>query len=148
MRIRHVGIAVRSLERSIEFYQSLGFELFFGPVYRTEPFIGHIVGYTGAKIRIAMVRRGDAVLEILQYIEPCDDWDIPDGKRYRPSSMHVCFEGKDALDVGLKLDGGLALRVGGAIIPDGPQAGAIATYYEGPDRELIELYIPKEEETK
>lgn len=146
MRIRHVGISVRSLERSVEFYQSLGFELVFGPIYRTEPFIGHITGYQGAKIRIAMVRRGEAVLEILQYIEPCDDWVISNGKRYLPSSMHVCFEGDEALPLALALSE-KATRIGGAEIPDGPQKGAVATYYEGPDREVIEVFIkPKESE--
>lgn len=143
MRVRHVGIAVRSLERSIEFYQSLGFEIVFGPIYRTEKFIGDIVGYIGAKIRIAMVRRGEAVLELLQYVEPCDDWDIPEGKRYLPGAMHLCFEGPDALDVALLLDG-KATRIGGAVIPDGQQRGATATYYEGPDRETIEVFVPAE----
>lgn len=144
MRIRHVGISVRTLERSIDFYKHLGFELFFGPIYRTEPFIGQIVGYTGAKIRIAMLKRGAAVIELLQYVEPCDDWDIPDGKRYTPGKMHICFDGDDALEVAMLLSE-KAARIGGATIPDGPQAGAIAVYYEGPDRETLEVFLPAKE---
>lgn len=135
--IRHVGIAVLDLEQSISFWKAIGFDLRF-KIERQEPFIGEIVGYRGAHLLVAMLHRKGAVVELIEYR-------YPRARRFGASprstcgQMHVCLEDDGELAALLEEH---ARPIGKATIPDGPQAGATAAYYYGPDNELIELYTP------
>lgn len=142
MGVRHVGVTVWDIERSILFYEKLGFKLRF-KLRRSEPFIGVIVGYYGAELLVAMLTNDyGATIELLQYLNPRGLAPAPCAPRYSTGQMHVCFEFDHALHRGLEEQ---AFLIGSATIPDGPQAGAVAEYWYGPDYELIEVFMPKDE---
>jgi catechol 2,3-dioxygenase-like lactoylglutathione lyase family enzyme len=57
--IQHIGIPVTDLNRSQQFYEKLGFKNVMGSTF----------DYKGAKGKVAMMQRGDMVLEIYQMPE-------------------------------------------------------------------------------
>lgn len=145
LRYRHVGITVSDLDRSISFYsKAFGFALKFR-VTRNEPFIQQIVGMNGIEIEVAMLVYEDMTLELLRYHTSA--WIGGKGSPYstandtsRSGHMHLCFEvGMFEITEEKLLSLG-AYKVGSALIPDGPQAGAITGYFKGPDGETIEVF--------
>lgn len=137
MGVRHVGVAVSDIQRSLRFYETLGFTKLF-EVERSEPFIGAITGYEGAHVKVAMLDGWGFRLELLEYIHPRREFGSGP-ERYIPGQMHVCLD----CDPMGRLDCQLtehARLIGWAVIPDGPQMGAEAKYFAGPDGETIELF--------
>src|SRR5579859_3824944 len=70
--VHHRGITVSNLERSIEFYHEvLGLEFATEP---TDVFSGEDLsrglGVPGASLRLAMLKAGDADVELLEYVTP------------------------------------------------------------------------------
>lgn len=59
-RIQHIGIPVSDLERSEVFYQSLGFENVMASGFQ----------HNGRPGRVAMMKKGEIILEIYQMPEP------------------------------------------------------------------------------
>lgn len=143
VQLRHVGVTVSNLSRSIGFYEALGFEVLF-EVERKERFIGRIVGIEGAHLKIAMLRNGDATIELLQYISPISSELLGIVQPYKAGTVHLCFEGQAIRDAMEKLSGAGEVRRRGVeqTIPDGPQKGARVAYWRGPDDEIIETFVP------
>lgn len=135
MSIRHVGITVRDMDESLAFYARLGFRKTF-EVKRDEPFIGEIVGCPKAVLGVAMVRRGNVTLELLCYTYPRFS---SYASRFDGGHMHLCLDWDADLDAALDAAGS---RIGRAVIPDGQQKGAEATYWAGPSGEIIEVFRP------
>ena len=72
-RLFHVNICVRDMERSIRFYESLGFKKV-NDFTLEDPSVGDALGVKARKIRGVFVRLGDdpnaPVLDLVQFIDP------------------------------------------------------------------------------
>lgn len=131
LRIKHTGITVSNLETSLEFYCGvLGLEQTFYKE-RSEAWIGELVGYPGAKLKIAYA----GGIELLEYVYPFATPHNPGTAA--PGAAHVCFEVSDVDHWVKKLQDRL---VGYAIIPDGPNEGAKAAYFRDPDGFTLEFF--------
>ncbi len=72
----HSGFVVADIERSVRFYsEGLGMSLIRS--YRTDsPLVAQVLGYEAVDVKVALIQIGesdagdDAVLELLEYIEP------------------------------------------------------------------------------
>ncbi len=137
MGLRHVGISVSDIQRSLHFYEGLGFTKLF-LLDRSEEFIGRITGYEGAHIKIAMLDGNGLRIELLEYMKPRHG-PHPGVPRYVPGQMHFCLDADPMGALNVRLSE-TAKMIGWAVIPDGPQMGAEVKYFEGPDGEIIELF--------
>ena len=143
-RIHHAGITVSDLERSVAFYRDLlGLEVLM-VFERTTEDIGRIVGYPGARLRIAFLQvPGDSArLELLQYVAPEGTPLKPETNQ--PGAGHVCFEVDDvrALHERLVAAGTHARASAPVEITQGPNRGVVALYYRDPDGYTVELFQP------
>jgi catechol 2,3-dioxygenase-like lactoylglutathione lyase family enzyme len=137
MGIRHVGVAVSDIARSLRFYEGLGFVKLF-EIERSEPFIGRITGYPDAHVKVAMLDGWGLRMELIEYLNPRREFGSPP-ERYVPGQMHVCLDADPMDKLNCQLTE-LATLIGWDTIPDGPQMGAEVKYFAGPDGETIELF--------
>ena len=142
--LHHAGVTVSDLDRSLVFYRDvLGLEVFV-VAERTDQTIGQIVGYPGARIRLAFcgVPGDSARVELLQYLEPTGAPN--DGETYRPASGHVCFRVDDIESHYEQLvAAGYTPRSAAPVtILEGPNLGAKALYLRDPDGHTVELFQP------
>lgn len=142
--LHHAGITVSDLDRSLAFYRDLlGLEVLV-IAERTDETIGQIVGYPGARIRLAMCQvPGDtARIELLHYLDP--NGPSTDGETYRPASGHVCFrvDNIDAHFEQLVAAGYQPRSTGPVTIAQGPNTGVRALYVRDPDGYSVELFQP------
>ena len=148
--INHAGITVADLDRSISFYRdALGLTLL-DVFERTTDDIGEIVGYPGARLRIAMLRvPGDpARVELIQYL-------APSGSPTRTETCnsgtgHVCFEATDIHATHARLvEAGFPARSAGPVeITQGPHRVTLAMYVRDPDGYTVELFQPPTDTTR
>ncbi len=90
--VHHTGITVSDLDRSVAFYERLGFEVAERIEEEGEE-VERGVGVPGAKLRVAMLEGPNSRLELIQYLQPSD----------RPAphpnngigAAHVCVEVED-----------------------------------------------------
>ena len=69
--VEHVGLSVTNLERSLAFYCDLiGFTVIRVIECPPEMRLGDVVGLPGCRARIAHLRSGKAMLELLEYGDP------------------------------------------------------------------------------
>ena len=142
--INHAGITVADLDRSVAFYRDVLGLTVLDVFDRTTDDIGEIVGYPGARLRIAMLRApGDAArLELIQYLAPSGTPTRPE--THDPATGHVCFEAKDIHAVHARLvAAGFPARSDGPVeITQGPHRGTLAMYVRDPDGYTVELFQP------
>ncbi len=85
-RIFHVNICVRDMERSIGFYEELGFKKV-NDFTLEDPSVGEALGLDARKLRGVFMRLGDdanaPVLDLVQFIDP-----PPQGEPY-PTLNHI-----------------------------------------------------------
>ncbi|MGE3268502.1 MAG: VOC family protein [Chloroflexota bacterium] len=140
--VHHAGVTVSDLDRSLGFYRDvLGLEVIV-VAERTDATIGQIVGYPGARIKLAFcgVPGDTARVELLQYLDPTG---APgDGETFRPASGHVCFRVDDIQAMHEKITAaGYAPRSTTPVeILEGPNTGAKAFYVRDPDGYTVELF--------
>ena len=139
----HAGITVADLDRSIAFYELLGYEVIARWV-RTEEYLRELVGYPTVEMHAAVLRhdRAGVFLELLEYrnIER-NEIDPSNGN---PGTAHICLfvEGFEALWERLKAAGVEA--VSEPVSPTvGPNKGALAIYLIDPDGHRVELVETK-----
>jgi catechol 2,3-dioxygenase-like lactoylglutathione lyase family enzyme len=140
--LHHAGVTVSDLDRALTFYRDLlGLEVLV-IAERTDETIGQIVGYPGARIRLAFlgVPGESARVELLQYLEPTGA--ANDGETFRPASGHVCFrvDDIDAHYQQLVAAGYTPRSPGPVLISQGPNAGNRALYVRDPDGNSVELF--------
>lgn len=135
-----MGVAVSDISRSILFYEHLGFKSRFNVERGPETFVGKIVGYPRASMRVAMLDGHGTTIELIKYLSPPPHERLPGEEiaRYEPGQQHFCLDATPALWLLMQRHA----RLAGALvtIPDGPQAGARVAYFLGPDNEVIELF--------
>ena len=142
--MHHAGITVADLDRSLAFYcDVLGLEVRVTMV-RDTPDIGEVVGYPGARIKIAFVAvPGDtAIVELLEYLEPRGAPRDPETRN--PAAGHVCVDVENihALYDRLVAAGAQVRSSGPVELKQGVNKGAFALYCRDPDGYTVELRQP------
>jgi len=137
--LHHVGITVRDLEVSLEWYERV-----FGV---TREFIAHgsgpelsaAVGIKDASLRFAFLRLGSAVVELLCYDNERDE--TFDRSNADVGSAHVCIDVPDLRaayeDLSAK---GVEFLAPPLDITEGPLAGCAFVYFKDPDGVTLELF--------
>jgi catechol 2,3-dioxygenase-like lactoylglutathione lyase family enzyme len=139
-RCDHLGIQVRDIERSIEFYRdALGFDLL-ARFQKSEPYLQRLVGYPGVELDIAVLRiPGSPVeLEILEYHNVAR---APvDPATANPGTAHICLfvSDFDALHRRLRARGTRFVS-DVQVSTAGPVAGRRLVYLLDPDGIRVEL---------
>jgi len=144
-RANHVGISVRDLGRSLQFYQALtGVEA--TPEDRVGgPRMAGVLGLERTSIRYATLHLRNLNIDLLQYDEPA-----PKTAHYAGNeigAMHLCFE-VDDLDAaharmvaaGLRFDGHPITFEDGDGLRSG--IGTRVAYFDDPDGTHLELIQP------
>jgi catechol 2,3-dioxygenase-like lactoylglutathione lyase family enzyme len=138
-KLDHVGFAVGSLDRAVEWYTRFFAE---PPMMRKTwdvEYISRVLGYPGVKIECAFwTLPGGITLELIEYLEPPPG--VVDMETYNAGNAHLCLV-VDDLDADLERLGrelGLA-GVEAVDIPWGPYAGGKACYLRDPDGISIQL---------
>ena len=142
-RIHHVGITVRDVDRSVEFWRSfLGVE----PRWRQildAPYLGRVTGYPGVNIDATIIDLpGGPVLEILNYL--VDDKAPNPPETANPGNVHICLEVDDidAMWDRAVRSGATPISPGPVEITAGPNTGVKACYLRDPDGITLELFRP------
>jgi catechol 2,3-dioxygenase-like lactoylglutathione lyase family enzyme len=137
--LHHVGITVRDLESSLQWYERT-----FG---LTREFIAHgtgsdlstAVGVKDANLRFAFLRFGNCVVELLCYDNERDE--TFERSNADVGSTHVCI---DVPDLQAAYDdlraGGIEFLAPPLHIDDGPLAGCSFVYFKDPNGVTLELF--------
>ena len=139
----HTSFTVHSLERSLAFYRDLlGF-----PVARDADLQGDVVeritGLPGTHMIWALVKMGDHLLEIMEYLSP-------QGKDYNTEmrtcdvgSAHVCFHVRDLPEIYRRWsERGVTFVSEPVRLVDGPNKDGYVVYLHDPDGYTLEM-IPR-----
>lgn len=90
--VHHTGITVSDLDRSVAFYERLGFEVAERIEEEGEE-VERGVGVPGAKLRVATLEGPNSRLELIEYLKPSN------GPAPHPNNgigaAHVCLEVED-----------------------------------------------------
>ena len=137
--VHHVGITVRDMKRSFEWYSRMfGFEP--GPVnHGAGPDLERGVQVEGAELSFSMIRVGNVNIEFLEYHRP-------EGKHWDRSnndvgSAHVCFEVDDMQAAYDELTARGAVFSGRPVtLTDGDLAGSQWAYLRDPDGIQLEIW--------
>lgn len=88
--MHHVGVPVRSIERSLDWYRDV-FELEPSFVAHADgPELSQTVQLDGASLRFAFLELGNCILELLEYESPVGaDFSL---RNCDVGAIHVCFE--------------------------------------------------------
>jgi catechol 2,3-dioxygenase-like lactoylglutathione lyase family enzyme len=136
-KVDHVGLSVTNLEKSIAFYGDLlGLEVERILEPAPERDLGKVNGIPGSKARIAHLRKGEAMLELFQYLEPKG---TPLPKNHKQADIGFIHAGFASSDVRgdykrLKEKG---VEFLGEPVEFRPTVWV--TYFKGPDGEIGEL---------
>lgn len=137
--VHHVGITVRDMKRSFEWYSKMfGFEP--GPVNHGEgPELERGVQVEDAQLSFSMIRVGNVNIEFLQYHQPeGKDWDRSNND---VGSAHVCFEVDDMQAAYDELTARGAEFSGRPVtLTDGELAGSQWAYLRDPDGIQLEIW--------
>lgn len=148
----HFSVTVSDVERSIRFYRDiLGMEVFWskaggGPTpirEENKSYVAGVTGYDNAHLKIALVRSGSAILELIEYIAPRGE-PIPPST-CNPGSPHIAFTVADLDHAWQTLqdaadEWGLTFASAAPITLDkGANIGGRAVYFRDADGITIEL---------
>lgn len=137
--MHHVGITVRDLESSLQWYERT-----FG---LTREFIAHgsgpelstAVGVTDADLSFAFLRFGSCVLELLCYANERDD--TFERSNADVGSAHVCIDVPDLRAAYEELRAkGITFFAPPLHIAEGPLAGCSFVYFKDPNGVTLELF--------
>lgn len=135
--LRHVGIVVRDLGRSLKFYRDLlGFEEL-RSVEEEGEFLDAILGLRGAKVRTVKLRGAEGgIVELLAFRSPqMEISNSPPLVRSGPTHIAVTVDNIERLYGSLK-EAGIECTTPPRTSPDG---GARVTFCRDPDGTFVEL---------
>ena len=142
-RVHHIGITVRDIDRSVQFWRSfLGVE----PRWRQildAPYLGRVTGYPGVNIDATVIDLpGGVVLEILNYLVDGKSPNPPETAN--PGNVHICLEVEDIDSMWDRAvsAGATPISHGPVEITAGPNTGVKACYLRDPDGITLELFRP------
>lgn len=90
--VHHTGMTVSELERSIDFYRLLGYEVTLRIEEEGEE-VERGLGVPGARLAVAMLERDGSRLELIQYLAP-EDSPTPHPNN-GIGAAHICIEVED-----------------------------------------------------
>jgi catechol 2,3-dioxygenase-like lactoylglutathione lyase family enzyme len=138
--VHHTCITVSEMERSIQFYRDLlGLELVMTEESeRSGDDRSKALGVPQAKVKLAILRAGDAQIELIEYVtakgQPYDRSNNDTG------SMHIAFQVEDIDAVYQRMvESGVRFTAPPATIPAGPMEGWRWTYFFDPDGVSLEI---------
>ena len=138
--VHHTCITVSDMERSIRFYRDLlGLELVMTEESeRSGDDRSKALGVPKAKVKLAILRAGDAQVELIEYVtakgQPYDRSNNDSG------AMHIAFQVEDIDGVYQRmLEQGVRFTAPPATIPAGPMEGWRWTYFFDPDGVSLEI---------
>lgn len=141
LSVRHAGVSVRNLERSLAFYRDA-----LGLVVRAQadehgPFLEEILGYPGVRVTTVKLsaEQGPTLVELLRYEQPLPS---PASRRevYDFGSSHLAFTVTDLDGLYQRLtQAGVAFRSPPRLAPDGKAKVAFCADPDGTPVELVEL---------
>ena len=135
--IRHAGIVVSDMERSLRFYRDLlGMEVW-ADFNENSDYVQAVTNVPGANVRMVKLKAADGVsIELLQYISHPQDVPVP-SKACDVGCNHVALQVDDLDSLYEKLSAaGIHFNAPPSVSPDG---GAKVTYCRDPEGVLIEL---------
>ena len=136
--VHHVGITVRDLEESLQWYERI-FDV--KPDFIAEgtgPDLARAVGVPDVNLRFAFLRFGSCVLELLHYDN--DRQETFDRSNADVGSAHVCIEVPDLQKAYADLQAkGIEFLAPPLHIDDGPLAGGAFVYFKDPNGVTLEL---------
>ena len=157
----HFSVTVSDVERSVRFYRDvLGMEVCWCKAggkptcirEENQSYVAGVTGYPNAHLKIAMLRHGQAMLELVEYVEPRASGIGPG--THRPGSPHIAFtvanidEAWNVLQTQRK-QWGLSFAGNGPVLVDrGPNTGGHAFYFRDPDGIAIEIVEPNTSRTQ
>ncbi len=145
-RVDHVGVTVRSIEKSLAFYQGvLGLELLRRGNDLQSDFIRTLVGLPDARLSNAwLAAPGGGMVELVEYhnpvgepryVRPCD-----------PASTHFCLTVDNIGAVYDQLIGnGITFMAEPQRCPGGALEGCTMAYSRDPDGAIIEFIQPPDQ---
>ena len=136
-RINHIGMSVKSLDRSIAFYRDLlGMEIVIEPVSFSGPIYEAVLGLRGAAGKVAVVRKAGMEIELFEFSTPSPQSPVEDRQVCEHGISHFSFE---VADIDREYE---RLRAAGVVFhcpPQNFQDAALATYARDPDGNVFEL---------
>lgn len=133
----HVGIRVADMNRSMRFYADV-----FEAVPLTLPFLveGEFAGIVtnerdGASYRVAILRVGDGVVELFEFVHP--QHPIESVQMTRGNILHFCVQVDDVTATLAKLEASGGRRLWPEIVDLGD--GAQVIYAVDPDENIVEV---------
>ncbi|MBT4098540.1 MAG: hypothetical protein HOM68_18755 [Gemmatimonadetes bacterium] len=143
--IHHVGITVKDIERSIEFYRDvLGMVLAGRRECVDEKYVAQQTGYEGVQLSVASFRvhqDSPNSLEIVQYLN--HQGDAVSTSTNQPGITHLCLVVDDLGAAYEKLlEQGVRFRSAPVEITAGPNKGGKVIYLYDPDDYVLEMFEP------
>lgn len=136
--VHHFALTVADVDRSVEFYRGLGFELVSDREVEGG-YVEEITGIPGAHLRITHLSAFGHNLELLQYKRPLG------AERAREpqdvGSAHICLLSDDLdADCERLREQGVRFRSAGPVTTtSGPNRGGRGVYVEDPDGNAVEI---------
>jgi catechol 2,3-dioxygenase-like lactoylglutathione lyase family enzyme len=137
--IHHVGITVRDIKRSFEWYKTM-FDLEPGPTNHGHgDVLSRAVQVEGTELAFAMIEIGSTRIEFLQYIQPeGKDFELTNGD---DGATHICFQ-VDDMDAAYATltERGAVFNAPPVTLTDGELAGSRWAYLRDPDGIQLEIW--------
>jgi catechol 2,3-dioxygenase-like lactoylglutathione lyase family enzyme len=135
--IHHAAISTGDLQRALAFYRDLlGFETVFEGGWPAGVEVAdNITGLSGSSAQLAMLRAGNAFIELFQYASPAPSPGDPNRPVCDHGVTHICL---DVTDVDAEYE---RLMAAGMRFHCPPQdlGGSRVTYGRDPDGNVVEL---------
>lgn len=137
--MHHVGITVRDLEESLEWYEQMfGVQREF-VAHGSGPALSTAVGVPDAELSFAFLRFGSCVVELLCYDNEREDTFTRSNADV--GSAHVCIDVPDLLVAYEELRAkGVTFLAPPLLIEDGPLEGCSFVYFRDPNGVTLELF--------
>jgi catechol 2,3-dioxygenase-like lactoylglutathione lyase family enzyme len=143
--LHHIGLTVRDIEASIQFYRdTLGFEMIGRRPRVTADYISKQTGYCDVEMSVASFKpTPDSIqsLEVVQYLT--QNGEPSDQSTNRPGNSHICFLVDDFMSCYEELKSkGVRFKSDPVHITAGPNEGGLVVYFLDPDGHPLEMFQP------
>jgi catechol 2,3-dioxygenase-like lactoylglutathione lyase family enzyme len=137
--VHHVGITVRDLEASLQWYERVFDVQREFVATGSGPELSRAVGVPDADLRFAFLRFGNCVIELLCYAN--ERQETFDRSNADVGSAHVCIDVPDLHEAYEALQAkGVAFLAPPLAIDEGPLEGCAFAYFTDPDGVTLELF--------